>query len=234
MTSTIIVGDVGSGKTLFQTYLCVSDHRPVYANYEIKIDRWSRLQPQMIFELQDCLVVMDEMYLWLEARVSSNQLNEYLSYMLFQSRKNGTDYIGTAQLFRTIDVRFREMADFIVIAKNDKKNKVFRYEMLKNSSVHPIIKKFEIPYDRAKEIFSLYDTKEKIPISPDILGGAITDKRTILPEVETHIERMLKMGPARSWSRSAVDGYCVRNNLSKVHSSTIYNELRLRSINHHY
>lgn len=230
MSLTIIVGDVGSGKTLFQTWLCVTDKRPVYANYRIGIDRWAALQPSMIFDLQDCLVVMDEMYLWLEARVSSAKLNEYLSYMLFQSRKNATDYIGTAQIFGTVDVRFREMADYIVMARNDARARCFRYEVLKNSSIRPMVKRLSLSYDDASKVFPLYDTKEKIPIPPDTLGGAVLDKREILPEVEKHISTMLEKAAARSWTRSAVEAYCVRAGLPRQYSSVIYGELRLRSL----
>lgn len=230
MTLTIIVGDVGSGKTLLMTYLCSLEQRPVYANYRINKENWNRLQPQMIYDISDSLIAIDELFVWLNSRVSSSVLHEYLTAMLLQSRKNKTDYIGTVQMFRTVDINFREMCDYVIIARNDTANQQFRYELMKNSSIKPFVKHFVIPYSKAAMIFPLYDTNEKIPVSPDVLGGAIVDKRDILPEVEEHIERMLLKGPPKAWSRSAVDGYCTEVGLSQIHARTIYNAIRLRMV----
>lgn len=229
MSLTIIVGDVGSGKTLLQTYFAIQESRPVYSNYPINIPNYNKLEPIVLTELNDALVVIDEMFVWLNSRVSSAKLHEFLSAMLFQMRKSSVDYIGTAQLFRTIDVNFREMCDYVIQARNDRKAKLFHYEMLKNSSIRPIIKHFNLTYEKASAIFPYYSTYSKVPVSPDVLGGAITDRRSILPAVETHISTMLKLKPANKWTRSAVDGYCTHHGLSKVHASTIYNELRYRS-----
>src|SRR4030042_4075128 len=108
-----IEGDVGSGKTLLSTFMAIDDPRPVYANYKINIPNFKPLKPEMLWELnKPTLIILDEAYTWLENRTSGKPINRYMSYILFQSRKRGLDFILTDQIVGTIDPRYRWMINF--------------------------------------------------------------------------------------------------------------------------
>lgn len=246
MTITTIVGDVGSGKTTLCTYLAVRDGRDIWSNYGIKVERYHDLDPEQIEDLYDCVICGDELWSWLDCRVSGAKLNEYISYMLYTSRKSATRYIGTCQSFMSIDLRWRQMTDYIVMCKNHgepseflrdgRKNPRydpdgwFDYKILKQSSDAPRLKNFRITFKDAYSIFALYDTYERFPINPDIRGGAIQDKCKLLERLEPIIDAMLEQSPPAKWSRSAVEGHCTKNRLPKQYASVIYNEMRLRAM----
>lgn len=249
MTLTIIVGDVGSGKTALMTHLIVQENRDIWSNYEVRVPRWRRLEPEMIVDLQDCIVAGDELWSWIEARCSgTSKANEYMSHMLFLSRKDGNDYYGTAQLFRSIDLRFREMADLIVQceAHGDPRptlrdgrpnprytpNGWFQYDCLKRSNKRNTERKFCITFQDAHEnIFPLYDTYEKPFVNPDLVGAVVQNKVELLKRLQPYIDELLSSAPASKWSRSAVEGYCVHKALPKAWVSVIYAELRYRAMN---
>lgn len=232
MTLTSIIGDVGTGKTLLATALALKDNRKIYSNYKINSDRYERLEPSMLVEINEpSLIIMDEAYMWLEARTSSKNLNRYISYLLFQSRKSKQEYIITAQLFGTVDLRFREMSDYIILADRSEGNIIdgdFVYKVFKQSNIHSCIRSFSISYEKAVDIFKYYDTAEKIPIPYDLIGDSILDKRDMLPEVDEIIIQLLKVRKAKDWTRAQITDHCLRHSLPKVYIEPIYNGIKAR------
>jgi len=155
-----VYGDLGSGKTLFLTYLALKNHKkiPVYANYRIDLPNCYLIEPSDLVSMQydKALILLDEAYTWLESRVSGSKLNRYVSYVIFQSRKRGLDFVLSAQLSITLDIRFRELCDLFVLANRHKQG--FRYLLLTKSLR---MKSFLLPYDYAeKKLFKIYDTYE--------------------------------------------------------------------------
>lgn len=241
------MGDRGSGKTLITTALAVDDDmdRPVYANYKINIPNWHRLEPQMLPELSNCLVCIDEAYLWLDCR-AHGKLQEFLSYILFQSRKDDIHLILTQQIFGTIDIRFREMADLIILAeckgdphktnkdgtpnKNYTPNGKFKYSVMKRSNIKPQFRKIDLPFIAAEKIYPYYDTNEKIPISPDLISAAVMDKTTLLPEVEVMVNELLRMYDPKKISKPVVADFCVRRNVGKVYIDLVFNAIKAKVI----
>jgi len=226
----MVHGDVGSGKTLFSTGFAMQDTRPLYANYRIHRKGWHDLKPSMLVTLdKPSLVIMDEAYTWLESRTSSSHLNRYLSYILFQSRKRQMDIILTAQLQRTVDVRFRLMANYEVYCESTDIG--FLYEITKISSraVYRPMRMF-LSFNEAESIYPKYETYEKIPINTDLVFNISDDKTDVLVEVDEIVDKMLLIAPAKKWNRGIVTDYCLRNNIRRPLVELIFNAIKARSI----
>lgn len=227
LTLCCIVGDRGSGKTLIATALAVDDddERPIYANYKINSPRWTRLEPSMLLDLRDCVVVMDEAYLWLDCR-TRGKLQEYMSYVLFQSRKDGIDFITTSQLFGSLDLRFRELAEVIVMAEHKKDG--FHYVVMRQSNTNPQVRKLFLPNVTAARVFPLYDTNEKLPINPDLVGAAVQDKAVLLPEVDRLVKILEAENDLRKLSKPAVKNWCLRAGVSSTMADLVFDAVKAK------
>jgi hypothetical protein len=159
----IVVGDLGSGKTLLLTY--IASHTPdcpILANYTLKIPNYQKLEPETLLDANlgkgKKLILMTEAYTWLESRTSGKGTNLYLSYVLFQSRKRGLDFYLDAQLGSTIDVRFREMANIVILCEKVKEG--FRYDIIKRSYTNPVRMAQLLTFAKAEKYYPMYDTTE--------------------------------------------------------------------------
>lgn len=111
------------------------------------------------------LIVLDEIYGWLESRVASSKVNRFASYFLFHSAKLGYDLIYTAQLNMSVDCRLRELSTLRVLAQKDTENKRFLYHALDNRYTDddvPTGKVFSLSWDEASKFWKRYDTYEAI------------------------------------------------------------------------
>lgn len=154
-----VLGNLGSGKTLFLTYLATKFNRDVHSNYEIKVKHYKPLKVIDLLHLPNNIeVFIDEAYTWLESRVSSKALNRYLSYILLQSRKRTINIYITAQLFSSVDVRFREQSNIIIVCS--KVDNGFFYKILNrdNNGVKTLL----FPFEKAKNYYKYFDTHEII------------------------------------------------------------------------
>ena len=159
----IIRGDVGSGKTLLATYINIKSVIPVkLSNYPIKINAYQPLKPEELMELpyDKVLVTLDEIYTYLESYFSSSKVSLYLDYVLFQSRKRGIDIIGTLQLFRRLNINFREMWNVLIDANKGQKGFNYTYNYKKNEEIHQFFR--TMPFSLAEKIYPYYDTKKVI------------------------------------------------------------------------
>ena len=169
----LVIGARGSGKTLFCTLIAEKSKREKYANYRLFLKRYKPLEVIDLLELPNNVdVIIDEGYTWLESRISGSHLNRYLSYIVFQIRKRMIDVYVTAQMFSSIDVRFREQADIII--KCERIGQDFYYDMYWLDIDQ--IRKFVLPYEIAEKYFDKYDTYEVIePYTKEILERKILD-----------------------------------------------------------
>lgn len=222
----IIYGDIGSGKTLLATAIAVNEKdRDIYSNYKIKCDRWNNLEPQMLYGInKPTLAILDEAYSYLESRMSGKDINRYLSYILFQSRKRHIDFILTAQLLSTIDLRYKGLADTYIYAERTKNS--FNYVAMFPGRRSRRI--FTMPFDIAGKYFTLYDTFEKVdPIDDELMYKVTPDKSTFIPELDTIIADMLKM--RNDWTKGMVDAYCLEKLLPHSYVDLLYNRMRLKA-----
>ena len=154
-----VMGSLGSGKTLFLSSLIneVSPKTKIYANYHIKCKNFTLVGVEDLENLKEGLLLIDEAYLWLESRTSGSELNRYISYLIFQSRKRGFDVFASTQINTALDLRFRLITDVKILAIGLDKNKIgFKYMFQGWGNTKNIL----FPYEKAKEIFKIYDTLE--------------------------------------------------------------------------
>lgn len=154
-----ILGNLGSGKTLFLAYLSTKIKRKIYSNFVLKTKNYNELKVIDLLNLpNDIEVYIDEGYTWLESRVSSKALNRYLSYILLQSRKRTINIYITAQLFSTVDLRFREQSNIIIFCR--KVENGFEYRLLNRNN--NCINGFILPFEKASNFYDIYDTNQII------------------------------------------------------------------------
>lgn len=174
MTLTGIYGFVGSGKDILSVIDCCATPKeiPIYTNYKLNLPNAERIEPEEIFEVfeEDSAIpikkmVTTELYTWLESRGSGfNDMNKYVSYMIFQSRKRGLNWTANAQLRGTVDLRWRGLESTVIYAHEryldmaGNSTDDFKYSIIKNLRVKNIV----LPYEKAKKFFNLYNTKETV------------------------------------------------------------------------
>jgi len=154
-----ILGAVRNGKTLFLAEKATKFSRPIYSNFKLNVPNYKKLEIDDLLNLPNNVnVFIDEGYTWLESRASGRNLNKAISYILFQSGKKGLDIYLTAQLFSSVDLRFREQSDYLIYCR--KKSNYFRYKIYNRETGRTSIK--ILPFKNAQKYFSVYDTYEII------------------------------------------------------------------------
>ncbi len=233
----VITGKLGSGKTLLATLLALKASQASYkirANYQIKDVNFINLRAEDLFNIkrEKNLLVMDEGYTWLEARISMSKLNRYMSYVLFQSRKRNVHIIITAQIFDTIDVRYRDMVDLLIRSKWNKNTHYFIYTIYKikekgQAKTFKQVKTFQISFEKAKLLFDRYDSYEVVmtdKIQDSVID--VMDRQTILNATKKYVEKMLKI--RKIWSLKRVKGYLYTHELSLEYADAIYYQMQLK------
>jgi len=153
----VILGNYGSGKTLLLTYLATKTKRNIFSNFGLKIKNYNSLDVLDLLNLPNNIdVFLDEAYTWLESRLSGKAINRYLSYILLQSRKRTLDIYCTAQLFSTIDIRFRHKSDIIIECHKYKDG--FHYKFFNKNTFKR--KYLILPFSESIKYYKYYDTYE--------------------------------------------------------------------------
>lgn len=207
-----VFGDVGSGKTLFTTYLAYKLHneRKIYSNYHIYLDNCFLIKsPSDLLKIgrdENALVILDEAYTWLEARVSASKINRLMSYLIFQSRKRNFDVVFTAQIFTTIDVRLRKLVDVIVYC--ERRGDSFVYEIMTTKFTCKLV----MDWSTASKLFKLYDTTEIIlPLSweEELLSYDVEELKKMAKEIAKKI--IEKLGEEKI-TKNDVKSFIIENN----------------------
>lgn len=231
ITLILILGPVGSGKTLFATILSrwfFAHGREVVSNYTLAGARAIDIHAFLKDEYSNCGIILDEAYVYLESRTSGRALNRVLSYLLFQSRKTGLDLILTAQLSSTLDVRWRRMAD-IVIECNCWAG-CFQYEITLLARGNTTgSRSLVLPLEKARYFFGLYDTMEKVTgisrmdeVMRTVMSGE--EKRG---EAVKHLELARKMFGRIKLTKARVDYYCEIEGVPRYLANAIYLEAQM-------
>lgn len=246
-------GDCGTGKGIFQTMFAIDtinlykDHFnkkiKLYTNYKMyHVPNWQYLEPDMLFDIGNdknydlYLVNIDEATAWLENRISSHEeMNLYLSYMLFQARKSKEDWIIAEQIRDTIDKRFRLMAK-LNIFMHDRRVRV-NGELSKDDFVHTDINKygqmktFTIKYKEAEKYFHNYDTNEKIyPPSFEHLQYKINSKNSkkLNEMIEKFTNQVLEIIPYeyKNITMNQVKDVCLNAEIPTDYAQHIYARIK--------
>ena len=230
MSLTMILGSLGSGKTLLATYMAIHSNRDVYANYVIQYDKYQELKIEMLPTLDKGIVILDEGYAWLESRLSGRDINRYLSYILFQSRKRELDFIITTQLVGTIDIRFRELTDYAVVAEQLKSG-TFRYSLLYNTATRKRTKIFYLSLAMAEDIWKRYDTMERIePFGMNEIFDSIASPAIINEKIDNVVAEIKSAYPELKYTLNMVKDYLLRHGISMQYAQFIHTRLSLEGL----
>jgi len=182
----LIVGNLGTGKTLILTILAMlelEDNKKVYSTYHIKyvasngntaqfVDAgdlltYFREQEESFIPNSSCLMV-DEGYLGTDSRQSSSSANKLMTDFVLQSRHFGLDLYFCVQLASTIDKRIRKLIDARVLAEklwrktvgddgNEKLEPMFKYTYMSASGETGNL---QFSNENVSEIYPQYDHME--------------------------------------------------------------------------
>jgi len=121
------IGTVGSGKTLGMTREGYKYHlkgMKVFANYGLDFPhekltsaRFTELIQENT-QLQDCVIMLDELHVWLDSRNSMKKKNKTITYFILQTRKRNVRLLYTTQHFDQVDKRLRNTTDILVFCRN--------------------------------------------------------------------------------------------------------------------
>ena len=132
-----VLGTFGSGKTLLLVLLGRNNgeqyrvllkqlgfedevpNKPlrVYANFHMKGAKY--ITPEDFLEIKreegfENLVLLQEVYAWLDARMSMTKVNRFLKTIVLQVRKRAMNIVWDAQLLRTVELILKESTDILV------------------------------------------------------------------------------------------------------------------------
>ena len=223
-----VLGNLGSGKTLFLVMNAYfSPKLDIVSNFKLKFEN----RPYIPFDLKkflrceydNCIILLDEAYNYIESRISTNEINRIMSYMLFQSRKKNVTIYITAQLFSTIDRRYRELSDMIVTAENTSD---FNYTINFGAKT----KRFSISKENAKQFFDMYDTNEVIKLVDkkttfDLKKGS--DKMSEIELYALEIIEYYKSEEIENVTRNLVDLYFTSKDYPKFLEKDTFTMIKL-------
>lgn len=163
-------GGFGSGKTLIlASYCCHVANKPnykVFTNFTVKHKNITIVEPIDLLNINptdyNVLLGLDEVYAWLDSRMSQTKVNRFLSWIILQSRKRNMDIFYTAQLGSLVDLRLRDLTDIVIYCMRTslKPKADFVYIMELNLGWSVRRAKFLLPYKKARKFFQYFDTRE--------------------------------------------------------------------------
>ena len=115
------MGELGTGKTLFLTFMAYLYHSAgakLYANYILKNIPYTPIEKlSNLSELSESMnfLAIDEGWLSMDSRRSSSFSNLIMSRGILQSRKRKADVGITAQFYSSVDLRVRGLASYVIL-----------------------------------------------------------------------------------------------------------------------
>ncbi len=232
----LILGNRGTGKTLLLTRFMLKNKNPFYTNFKIWKDKdnnilhplYNELHPEELLYLdtQPKKIGITEAYEYFESRLGMGAFQRYMSYVTFQSRKRGMDFIIDTQLDDTIDHRFLKLCDYIIVAEAE------QYGFHYYCSNRRTIQEFDIPFKQAEKIWNLYDSWEIIT-TPQVeyLGKQIEIQnrpklKQKLHELEQRFYEEYGEIEKRKITHAVVENFLLDIDESEVYSDYLYARLQ--------
>jgi hypothetical protein len=178
MTLTVIIGDVGEGKTTYGlwTLKVVNEKNPVKIILILEdniiingINNIKIIPPEDLLDLDKiknpsgyCLFI-DEVYGYLDSALSSSSdIKTFWKFVLFQSRHRGMDFVFTLPTYRRLDINYRELWNYLIECTNDRANKKFVYNVThrKGERLTHMVK--ILSYEKALKYQHMFDTYQII------------------------------------------------------------------------
>ncbi|MCW1312776.1 MAG: hypothetical protein OH338_05105 [Candidatus Parvarchaeota archaeon] len=184
MAIMVIIGELGSGKTLSLTYLLWRNwyykNKIIYANYTLygipyfKITKVSELDM-----IRQGYLGADEMWVWLETSVGERLKKKIVSDILRKSRKRNLTINSTSQTLEQIPLRIRKIIDFIGYPMLNRNATICRLAIFSGPHGRTLLKEH---YFYTAPVFKMYDTNEEIG---DLIDDVTpTWKKAISPQAQ--------------------------------------------------
>lgn len=166
-----ICGKQGSGKTLLASLLAYADFkkgRNIYSNYPLSFDHIPIDCLEVIKNAKDGTVLLDEAYQLADARKSTSKKNVVITTILAKARKHRLRYIFIQQYWRTVDVRIRTHADWILfpaiysIDEENQRPESLRVKIFTRDDTGSIILDDIVILPLPEIAFHLYDTEADV------------------------------------------------------------------------
>lgn len=165
MVLVAIIGELGCGKTLGLTFLAwhnANRGKKIYSNYKlVDIPHTYVDKTEDIDDMHNGFFAGDEMWLWLDSRSSHSKRNKFISSILIKSRKRNMEIVYTTQSFYQIDVRIRNITDYIVTPVMSRSGSTCKLMWYTKGSFY-LNKPIKIIRFNTKPFFAMYDTTEEI------------------------------------------------------------------------
>lgn len=221
---TLVDGNLGSGKTLLLVMAALKypPEKRIYSNFHIDLPNVTLIGPDDMHDIEHGLVLLDEMYLWLDSRMSGSKENIKLSHAIFKSRKRGLDIWGTVQLTGSVDLRFRTLVDKSFYAYGLKQKK-FRYQYFSYHWEHfgyRTTGEWVIPLPYAeKYLFPIYDTNE----FPDEAGEVGSDTNLL---VQGWAEQIYEQYQEQKITKGMIKDWLLQNGEAQSWCDVVYNRVK--------
>ena len=176
-------GRRGAGKTLLTCYFAYYGYkvqkRPVFHNGCLNFGKRVDIEDLLDLgpELQDSIIVIDELQLYMDSSRAGSTLNYLLSNSLTLLRKLNFSLLATTQRIQNISSRFTWQTDYIiecVTPPTQYKGKIILFELTSTGTVKaPFKKRFRLY--QAQRFWNLYqteaifDTTKSITITSDMI-----------------------------------------------------------------
>lgn len=176
MAITGFIGDIGGGKTasmVREAYIkhiqedkkIISNMRLNFNHQYITLDNFMSMIDNKE-NLTDCILLLDELHIWLDSRTSMSKRNRVVSYLLLQSRKLSIDIFYTTQYITQVDVRVRNLTNTLVECYTDvspEDSEKYTLNIVNIRKINKMITRKHI--FKTRYVYNLYDTNEVISIS---------------------------------------------------------------------
>jgi hypothetical protein len=247
----LILGNIREGKTLLMVdmlhfvhvqnqYVALPERLPIYANFDLAYDDAKKIDVGDLLDLEGLQrgeLGCTEAYTWLESRVSSSNLNRYVSYFLFQSGKRDVAVIADAQLGSSIDLRFFDLAHVIALARKEPEFERFRYDIAVRCGAGVKFAVRYVSYALASTFWNDYDTR--MPVAPlGMRSLQFEMERFNTEKVNSHIDRLVGdimamkedygWFDARSVFRYQVEDWLLRVGEPQACAPLVTNRLKVR------
>lgn len=226
-----VLGNLGSGKTLFLVINSYYSKLPIVSNFKLyfenRIIESFDLNKFLRCEYSDCIILLDEAYNYLESRISISERNRIMSYFLFQSRKKNVIMFLTAQLFSSLDKRYRELSDIVIIAENSEIS--FNYRIYSGSNCNEIA----ISKQYTKFFYTMYNTNEVIENNDEKMKYELKEGKEKMVNVEELTNEVMDFYQSEGLekiTKDMIEIYLEANDIENFYAKRIFTMMKIRKM----
>lgn len=163
----IVVGDFGSGKTLYLTFMGLAYYQneglSIFSNYDlygVEYRKTSFKEMATMPEwLENGVILLDETQVGADSYNFMSKQSKEITQFITQIRKRNVVFIMTTQRFRFVDSRIRSLTNYFIEVEATKDKGVVKV------STYDITRHEELKNERTldlKKVWSYYNTDEVI------------------------------------------------------------------------